>query len=163
MEAAVLGDRAFTILAFTAAMGSGIVGGIFFGFSAFVMRALGRLPPADGAAAMKSINVAVINPVFMLAFMGTALVCLVVSGLSLPALDGPAGKLALAGSLLYVIGCFGTTMAFNVPLNNALARVEPEQEAELWARYLKIWTAWNTVRTVASTVASALFVAALMV
>jgi uncharacterized membrane protein len=162
MEAAGLGDRAFTILAFVAAMGSGIVGGIFYGFSSFVMRALGRLPPEQGAAAMKAINVAVINPVFMLAFMGTALVCLVLAGFSLPMLDRLAGKLALGGSLLYVIGCFGMTMAFNVPLNNALARAAPEQEAALWARYLKIWTAWNTVRTVASAAAAALFVAALM-
>lgn len=55
------------------------------------------------------------------------------------------------------------TMAVNVPLNNALARAAPAQEAELWARYLKVWTAWNTLRTVASTAAAALFVAALMV
>jgi len=163
METAVPGERAFTVLAFVAAMGSGIVGGIFYGFSAFIMRALGRLPPADGAAAMKSINVAVINPVFMLAFMGTALAIVVVAGLSLPALDGLAGKLALAGSLLYVIGCFGMTMAFNVPLNTALARAAPEQQGDLWARYLTVWTAWNTVRTIASAAASALFVAALMI
>ena len=163
MEAAGSGDRAFIILAFAAAMGSGIVGGIFYGFSSFIMRALGRLPPEHGAAAMKAINVAVINPVFMLAFMGTALVCLALAGFSLPLLDGLPGKLALGGSLLYVTGCFGVTMAFNVTLNNALARAAPEQEAELWARYLNVWTAWNTVRTVASAMAAALFVAALMV
>lgn len=156
-------DRVFTVLAFVAAMGSGIVAGIFYGFSSFIMRALGRLPPDQGAAAMKAINVAVINPVFMLAFMGTALVCLAAAGLSLPLLDGLDGRLALAASLLYVIGCFGMTMAFNVPLNNALARAAPEGEAAVWTRYLKVWTAWNTVRTIASAAASALFVAALMV
>ncbi|MEN3974996.1 anthrone oxygenase family protein [Emcibacter sp. SYSU 3D8] len=163
MEAAGLGDRAFVILAFVAAMGCGIVGGIFYAFSSFVMRALGRLPAEQGAAAMKAINVAVINPVFMLAFMGTALVCLALAGLSLPVLDGLAGKAALAGSLLYLFGCFGVTMVFNVPLNNALARAAPDREAPLWARYLKVWTAWNTVRTVASSAAAALLVAALMV
>lgn len=156
-------DRLFLILAFVAAMGSGIVGGIFYGFSSFIMRALGRLPPEQGAAAMNAINIAVINPLFMAAFMGTALVCLVLAGVSLPVLDGLAGRLALAGSLLYLIGCFGMTMAFNVPLNNALARAEPDRQAAVWAHYLKVWTGWNTVRTVAGASASAMFVAALIV
>jgi uncharacterized membrane protein len=154
--------RLFTVLAFVAAMGCGIVGGIFYAFSSFVMRALGRLPPDHGAAAMKSINMAVINPVFMIAFMGTALVSLVLAGLSLPLLDTHPGRLALGGSVFYVAGCFGVTMAFNVPLNNALARAAPDQEPAVWDRYLRVWTAWNTVRTAASTLASALLVAALM-
>jgi uncharacterized membrane protein len=154
--------RLFAILAFAAAMGCGIVGGIFYAFSSFVMRALGRLPPEQGAAAMKSVNVAVINPAFMIVFMGPALVCLVLAGLALPLADTPAGRLALAGGAFYVAGCFGVTMAFNVPLNNELARAAPDQEPAVWGRYLKVWSAWNTVRTAASTLASALLVAALV-
>jgi len=38
-------DRAMFIVAFAAAIGSGVVGGIFYAFSTFVMAALGRLPP----------------------------------------------------------------------------------------------------------------------
>ncbi|MGE0665011.1 MAG: DUF1772 domain-containing protein [Sphingomonadales bacterium] len=155
-------DRAFTVLAFVAALGCGIVGGIFYAFSSFVMRALGRLPPDQGAAAMKSINVAVINPVFMAAFMGTALVCLVLAGLALPRMVGREGALALAGALFYLLGCFGVTMVFNVPLNNALARAAPDEEPAVWSRYLRVWTLWNTVRTAAGALASALLVAALM-
>jgi len=34
------------------AIGCGIVGGVFFGFSTFVMKALARLPAAQGLAAM---------------------------------------------------------------------------------------------------------------
>ncbi len=56
MEDAGFAERAFVILAFAAAVGCGIVGGIFYAFSAFVMRALGRLAPEQGAAAMKAIN-----------------------------------------------------------------------------------------------------------
>jgi hypothetical protein len=57
-------DCVLFVLTFLAALGSALIGGLFFAFSAFVMRALGRLPPAGGIAAMQSINVAVLNPVF---------------------------------------------------------------------------------------------------
>jgi uncharacterized membrane protein len=54
-------------------------------------------------------------------------------------------------------------MVLNVPLNNALARVDPSSAAGAaeWARYLKDWTLWNHVRTVASIAAAALFTYAL--
>ena len=57
------------------------------------------------------------------------------------------------------------TAVFNVPLNNALAAVDPAsaEAAPLWARYLTDWTLWNHVRTIASTAACALFVRAIAV
>ncbi len=155
-------ERAIFILTFAAAIGSGVVGGIFYAFSSFVMAALGSLPSAQGAGAMKAINVTVINPVFMLAFMGTAVLCLVLTGGSLIWWGRPGGMLMLAASLLYLLGCFGVTMLFNVPLNNQLATVAPAQEAALWSRYLDVWTAWNHVRTLASILSAILFIAALL-
>ena len=77
---------------------------------------------------------------------------------------GEPGAIAmLAGGVLYVLGMFVVTMVFNVPLNNALAAVDPAspEAASLWARYLTDWTLWNHVRTVASTAACALFIAAI--
>jgi uncharacterized membrane protein len=51
-----------------------------------------------------------------------------------------------------------------VPLNNELARADPAyaDTAAVWTRYLRDWTFWNHVRTIASTAASALFIAALL-
>jgi uncharacterized membrane protein len=155
-------ERAIFTLTFAAAIGSGVVGGIFYAFSTFVMAALGSLPSAQGAGAMKAINVTVINPVFMLAFMGTAVLGLVLAGASLIWWGRPGGMLMLAASLLYLLGCFGVTMLFNVPLNNQLAAVAPAQEAALWSRYLNVWTAWNHVRTLASILSAILFTAALL-
>jgi len=77
-------DDLSRILALAGVLGTGVVGGVFFAFSSFVMRALGRLPAADGLAAMQSINVVVINPHFLGAFLGTAgisLAAIVVAGL----------------------------------------------------------------------------------
>ncbi|MGO4338475.1 DUF1772 domain-containing protein [Labrys sp. KB_33_2] len=152
-------ERTLYVTTFMAAVGSGLVAGIFFAFSNFVMPALGRVAPASGIAAMQAINVTVINPGFMLAFMGTAVLCL---GLALGSwfwLGDWSGKLLLAASLVYLVGCVGVTMALNVPLNDALAAAQPEtaQASELWQRFLVDWTFWNSVRTAASTVAMMLF------
>jgi hypothetical protein len=62
------------VLTFVAALGTGLIAGLLFAFSAFVMNALARLPPEQGIAAMQSINVAVLNPLFFTVFFGTAVV-----------------------------------------------------------------------------------------
>lgn len=157
-------SHAVLALTFVAAIGCGLVGGIFFAFSSFVMAALGRLPPDQGIAAMNAINVTVINPVFFLAFFGTGLVCLVQLVGAWFWWDQMSGQLILAAAVIYLAGCIGVTMACNVPLNNALAAVSrgTPEAAALWAAYLDRWTAWNTVRTVACVVSAVLFMAALV-
>ncbi|MGD9741821.1 MAG: hypothetical protein AB7V53_04220, partial [Dongiaceae bacterium] len=52
------------VLTFLSALGAGLIAGLFFAFSSFVMAALARLPADQGVAAMQSINTAVLNPVF---------------------------------------------------------------------------------------------------
>jgi uncharacterized membrane protein len=127
------------------------------------MAALGRLPPAQGIAAMNHINVTVINPAFMLAFLGTAVTCGLLVVLSLFRWHDPATPYRIAGGLLYLVGTILVTFAFNIPRNDALAAVTPDTAAaaELWKRYLSEWTAWNTVRTVAPLIASAVLALAL--
>lgn len=152
------------ILTLAAALGSGIVAGIFYGFSSFIMKALGKLPPHEGIAAMQSINIVVINPVFFLAFFGTALLSLILGVYALMQWGTAVAALLLAGALFYLVGCILVTVAFNVPLNNRLAKVEPAsaEGAELWQDYLVRWTSWNTVRTVAPSVSLVLYVLAMM-
>ena len=53
-----------------------MVAGVFFAFSTFVMPALRRLPAAHGVAAMQSINVLAVTPVFMTALFGAGVGCL---------------------------------------------------------------------------------------
>jgi uncharacterized membrane protein len=122
------------------------------------MRALGRLPAPHGIAAMQSINVAVINPAFLGAFLGTAALCAAVAIRSVTGSHEAGAGLRLAGALVYLVGSFGVTMAFNVPRNDALARVDPAtaDAARLWTGYLATWTAWNHVRLLASLAAAAL-------
>jgi uncharacterized membrane protein len=153
-----------TLLTASAAVGSGLVAGVFFAFSTFVMRALSRLPPSQGISAMQAINVAAPNPWFMAAMFGTAIVCAVLAVHSVLNWREPGAQLRLAGSLLYIAGVVGVTIALNIPLNDALAAVVPEgaESAVFWARYLIDWGLWNHVRTVTALLAAVSFTIALI-
>lgn len=150
-------------LTLIAALGCGLVAGIFFAFSAFVMKALARLRPAEGITAMQSINVTVLNPWFLGAFFGTAAACVLTSIFSVPRWPGLGAALSLFGSALYLVGTLLVTMLFNVPRNEALASLKPADPDSVsrWARYVASWTAWNHVRTAAALVAAASFSVAL--
>jgi uncharacterized membrane protein len=151
-----------TPLLLASAIGAALVSGIFYAFSTFVMQALGRLAPREGIAAMQSINVVVINPMFMLAFFGTGVLCAAAVAFSLLADTTVPLVPAAAGGALYLVGCLGVTIGGNVPLNERLAAVGPGDAAAepLWRAYLVRWTRWNHVRTAASLAASACFLIA---
>ena len=78
----IIDELLFTLTLITA-LGSGLVAGVFYAFSTFVMKGLARLPSAQGIDAMQSINITVINPRFMGAFFGTAAACVLVIVFSL--------------------------------------------------------------------------------
>lgn len=139
------------------ALGCGLIGGLYFAFSAFIMRALASIDVAAGISAMNSINSAILRSLFMPLFLGTTLACAALVVLGFLRLGTPGAMQLIAGGAIYVIGMFVVTMAFNVPLNNALLRGEPAT----WQAYLSTWTHWNHVRTVASLAASAAFIAAI--
>ncbi|ESY94076.1 DUF1772 domain-containing protein [Mesorhizobium australicum] len=151
-------------LTFVAAIGSGVVGGVFFAFSTFVMAALVRLPVPTGIAAMNSINITVITPTFMTALFGTGLICLVLIAAALLGWSHSGTYWLLAGAVLYLVGNPIVTMAFNVPLNDALAAVDPASSngAAVWANHLSQWVMWNHVRTITAIVAMACFIFALL-
>ena len=148
---------AILVLTFVTALGCGLMSGVFFAFSAFIMTALGRVPAPQGIAVMQSINVFAVTPLFMTALFGTALACLGLIATTLYRPPPAAGYL-LAGSALYLIGTILVTIVFNVPRNNALARVKPGSVdgARVWADYVVSWTMWNHVRTLSGLTAAAL-------
>ena len=150
-------------LTFLSALGCGLVAGIFFAFSNFVVKALTRVPPAHGIGAMQSINVVVLNKWFFAVFFGTAVCCLALAITSFVRWQTVGAGYLLAGSLLYLIGTILVTIACNVPLNDALAAVDPAgaDAGRVWTNYLKNWTAWNHVRTIAALAAAASFTVAL--
>jgi uncharacterized membrane protein len=152
--------RALTVIA---AVGSGLAAGVFFAFSTFVMTALDRLPDRQGLLAMQEINDVAPTPWFMVPFIGTALVgvVLVVLALRRPS-DLPVVNLVV-GSVLYVAGVV-VTVAYHVPNNDDLALVDPSSPgaADAWNDYRTPWTAWNHVRTVLFLGAAIAFTVALV-
>ena len=149
-----------TVLILASAFSTAMVAGIFYAFSSFVMPALARIEHSEGIHAMNAINVTVITPSFMLFFVGSALLGIVLGGWSLFSISQLDAQLVLLACLLYVVGCFGVTMVLNVPLNNQLAATSPTDGHVFWQTYLKTWTLWNTVRTASSALAAIVFVAA---
>jgi uncharacterized membrane protein len=156
-------NEAVLIITFISALGSALVGGAFFAFSSFVMQALGRLPTAEGARAMQEINRLAVTPVFMTALFGTGLVCLVTAVLAILC-HVPGCVWIFAGAVLYIVSNPIVTMVLNVPLNNALDRVDAAspEAAAVWGNYLKAWTRWNTVRAIGGVAAAGMLVAGLL-
>jgi uncharacterized membrane protein len=120
------------------AIGCGLMAGVYFAFSTFIMTALGRLDQAAGIAAMHAINVDIVRSLFMPLFLGTT----------------------MAGAALVVMGVsrFGEPGAVSM-----IAAVQPSapEAGVVWVTYLKDWVLWNHVRTVASVGGCACFIVAL--
>ena len=158
-------DRILVFAFVTAAVGNGLVAGVFFAFSSFVMPALARLSPAVGVAAMQSINVSVVRSAFLATYAATTVLAAVLSVAPWWFNRGRAPHVAAVAGVLSVLGSFGVTMWFNVPLNDLLAKASPHASATaaLWTTYLHDWGLANAARGVASGLASVLFTYAALI
>ena len=155
----------FFILMQFAILAYALVGGVFLAFSDFIMRSLSLTGGTGGVEAMQVINREVFRWVFMALFLGMPAVSLAIAGYGVVNLSHPAGALILAAGLVYLIGCFGVTVFFNVPMNEALAGMNLSEDATraYWTgTYLPRWTFWNTVRTLACGVSAALLLFGLL-
>lgn len=140
-----------------AAISSGLLGGVLFAFSSFVMPALRRIPAPQGISAMQSIN----RQATTLAF-GALIACtvLLAAGVGLHAAlhdDSPGAGLVGAGSASVLVA-LAITGAYNVPRNNRLATFDATTDAAAvyWSTFLEEWVLANHVRT-AACIAAAFF------
>jgi uncharacterized membrane protein len=155
-------DDVTPALTVIAIVGCGLVGGLLFAFSVAVMPALSRRPAAEGMAAMQAVNRVILNPVFLLVFVGTTAICALLAATA-PFADVAGAGWRGAGALAYLVGGFLVTGAANVPLNVRLeaADAHSTEGERLWRHYLRRWTAWNHVRVVGCVAATALLAAGL--
>ena len=158
-----LPKEAVLVVAIFAAVGSGLMAGLLFAFSNFVMTALSHQPAASAMRTMQAINIYILNPFFFVVFLGTAVASVVLAATAVLRLSSPGASLLLAGSLAYLVGAVGITMVFNVPLNNGLERQDPNavEAAQYWAGYVSAWVRWNHVRTIGSLLATVLLILAI--
>ena len=156
-------NQAHIVMLVMTILGSGLMAGLFCSFSNFIMRSLAQISPASGICAMQSINIVIVRPVFLLVFFGTGMLSVVAMALGWQLLNSLALTLGCLGSGIYILGCLGVTMAFNVPLNNRLAVVLPDSKEGqvMWDLYLVKWVFWNHVRSLATILSTLCFAMAL--
>ena len=142
-----------------------LVSGVFLAFSDFIMRSLAYTSGVGGVDAMQVINREVFRWIFMALFIGMAPLSLLIAAYGGFFVGSGPGTLMIAAGLIYFIGCFGVTVCFNVPMNEALAGMEAtsDETIEYWtSTYLPRWTFWNTIRTIASGLSAALLLFGLL-
>jgi uncharacterized membrane protein len=143
------------LLAIATALGAAAVGGIYLAFSLMVMPALARLTAAQATATMQEINRRAGQGVFIVVFLGSALLAVALSLVEVFVLPGETAAPLLAGAALSFSSAVVTVVG-NVPLNNRLER----DGVAFWPQYLPRWTALNTVRALLALAAVGVIVAA---
>ena len=145
----------YEITLLTAALGSGLIAGLCFAFASFLMSAFDELGAEQAIRTMQAINSRILRSSAMTVWFGTALVAVAVPILA------PSGErtLPIVAAALYLIGAILITGRGNVPLNEALDRVDPgsEEAASRWRDYRQRWGRWNGLRTLVCALACALF------
>ncbi|WP_280465399.1 DUF1772 domain-containing protein [Nocardia brasiliensis] len=149
-----------------ATLATGLIAGLFYGYANSVMPALNRTDDRTMIDVMQKINVVIINPVFMIGFLGTV-------GFSILAALLHLGKeqrtvlLWIGVGLVINVIAFAVTSGLNVPLNNQLAAAgDVSQIADLAAvraDFESVWVRWNIVRAVLHTLAFLVLCGALFV
>jgi len=135
-QAALVGQLATT----------GLMAGIYLAFSIAVMPGLTRNDDRTYVAAMRGMNVAIMNGWFFVVFLGPLPLGILAVVTRLP--DHDALWWTVLGLLLYV-GTLVVTGVVNVPLNNRLDSTEPVERAR--ALFETRWVRWNAVRTIGCT------------
>lgn len=132
-----------------AALATGLIAGVFYAYAISVMPAFARMDDRVVIEAMQKINIAIINPAFMVGFLGTVGFTLLAAVLHL----GSRPTLWWIGTaLLLNLVAFGITAGCNVPLNDQLAAAGdpatlPDPGA-VRAAFEPGWVRWNIIRGV---------------
>ena len=143
------------------AVGSGVMGGVLFAFSSFVMPALHRIPARDAVLAMQSMNERAPQGLG-LPLVGTAAASVALAVHAVVTRED-GWVLQLAGAGLY-LAAFGITVAYHIPRNNALDAVDANgpDAARAWADYYGGWVRMNHVRAAAAVAGSAAYIASML-
>ena len=144
-----------TLVLIITAVLTALIGGLFYAYSCSVVLGLGKLSDGEYLKAMQNINREILNPVFFMSFMGTAIL-LPVSAFLFRG-HQPAFIFLLLAALAYLIGVFGVTVAGNVPMNDALDKFDISGSATEAIRQMRDnfenrWNFLNNIRTVFSVI-----------
>ncbi|WP_405167620.1 DUF1772 domain-containing protein [Nocardia sp. NBC_01499] len=149
-----------------ATLATGLIAGLFYGYANSVMPALNQTDDRTMIDVMQKINVVIINPVFMIGFIGTVGFSILAAALHLGK-DQRTTLIWIGVGLAINIIAFAVTSGLNVPLNDQLAAAgDPSQIGDLAAvraDFESTWVRWNIVRAVLHTLAFLVLCGALFV
>jgi uncharacterized membrane protein len=150
-------EAAQAVALIVATITMGLMAGVFGLYSNTIMRGLGATDDRTFVGAFGAIDRAIINPLFMLTFLGALVSTGVTAALYLADDGGSVLPWVVVAFVLY-LAVVVITIGINVPLNDALkAAGDPDRIADLAAVRRDFneshWVAWNHVRTVATLVA----------
>lgn len=156
-------DQVLFLLTIFAALCTMLLGGNFFAFSAFFLRALGGLTAERGIVAMQATVTAAKTIALLFLFFGTAALCAVIGALAALHWREPFAPYALIGAGTFLLGGFAVTMLRIIPMNNKLLAVSPDASnaPDRWRKFYRRWSRWNHVRTIATLLACLCFMLAL--
>lgn len=143
------------ILLFLSVLLSGMVAGLFYGYSCSVIPGLGNLSNREYLKAFQFINKAILNPYFFTSFMGTLIILPVTAWVNYSKVSDTSFYFLLAATIIYCVGVFGVTAFGNVPLNNSLTHFDINPASELAVSqkreaFEKLWNHYHSIRTIAS-------------
>ncbi|MEQ9161358.1 MAG: DUF1772 domain-containing protein [Ilumatobacter fluminis] len=147
---------------------TGLMSGLLYGWSVSVIPGTRRIAAGNYVDTMQHINRAIINPAFVIPFMGIPLVLGGAAWMQFRAGDHRKGWLLVGAAGTYVVGVLGVTIGGNVPLNDALDAFDLRNSSAsaVEARrtsYESPWNRWHFLRTAASVGSFALAAAAALV
>lgn len=130
-----------------------LIAGLFYSYSCSVNIGLGRLNDRDYLSAMQSINRAILNPWFFISFIGTLFMLPFSAWFIYDSPPSLAFYFFLAATLVYLFGVFGITVTVNVPLNEALDKIDIanatiEEINTQRVLFEKKWNQFNLIRTI---------------
>jgi uncharacterized membrane protein len=138
-------NTARSIVLIAATVAAGLQAGTYYIWACAVIPGISRTDDRTFVTTINHLNHAIVNPVFLLTFLGAPALAAVGTALAAsPSRPWAAVALALTVATLVV------TFAANIPLNDAL-EAGADDPASARAAFETAWQWWNAVRTVTST------------
>jgi uncharacterized membrane protein len=146
-----------------------LVAGLVLTFSIVVMPGIRTLGDLDFLRSFKAMDRVIQNnqPIFMLVWVGSALVLLASTVLGIWRLEGRDRILLVVACAIYIFGVHVPTVTISIPLNNRLQSrdLDAMTQSEVLATtemFESRWLRWNTIRTVVATLTTVLLLVLLV-
>jgi uncharacterized membrane protein len=146
-----------------------LVAGLVLTFAIVVMPGIKTLGDLDFLRSFKAMDRVIQNnhPIFMLVWIGSAVVLVASTVLGIWRLEGLDRILLIVACVIYIFGVQVPTVTINIPLNDQLQSLDldamPNSEVRATAdNFESRWLRWNTIRTVVATLTTVLLLVLLV-